>query len=197
MKNLPHLRFLCTTAIVTAVSTAIGTYALPSFAGTIIVENPYERFPNRSSETTTTIINRPSNIPSPGSTTSLAALPNGVYRAISPVEICGTSQFQTQSERTFFTFRKLGNRVTGNLEFPDRRLLACGSGTVEDNLIVGDAVTSPESSFVFGRDALVPIPSLQLGRFVAGNRYTNSVLDLNGFRRIETGTATPPSACFY
>ncbi|MGD1867839.1 MAG: hypothetical protein ACFB0D_25080 [Phormidesmis sp.] len=193
MKTFSALRALATVAF----STTLSLVALPGLAGTIIIENPYERFPNRSSQTTTTTTTNVSSpsIPRPGFTASVAALPNGVYRAISPVGFGNPNQFPFQPERTLFTFRKLGNRIVGNLEYADRTLLACVSGTVEDNFVIGEAVTNQDSSFIFGQSA-APTPSLQLGDFVAGNRYRDSVLNLSGFRRIDTGIVAPPSACF-
>jgi len=193
MKTLSALRALAPVTF----SAALGLFALPSIAGTIIIENPYDRYPDRSTTTTTTTTTANTTTPSiarPGFTASLEVLPNGAYRAISPIGFSNPNQFPFQPERTLFTFRKLGNRIVGNLEYPDRTLLACVTGTVQDNFIVGDAVANQNSSFVFGQSA-APTPSLQLGNFVAGNVYRNSVLDLNGFRRIEVGQFVPPSAC--
>ncbi|MEM9150067.1 MAG: hypothetical protein AAGB19_06390 [Cyanobacteria bacterium P01_F01_bin.3] len=194
MKPLSAFRFLH----VFTLSASLSMVAIPGLAGTIIIENPYERFPNRSSTTTTTTTVTPSQrvLVSPGLTASLSDLPNGIYRTVSPTRFGDARQLPLRVDRTLFTFRKLGNRVIGNLEFADRTFLACVSGTIEGNSIVGEAITREDSSFVIAQDGFTPSPALQLGNFVAGNRFTNSVLDLNGFRRIDTGTVAPPNACF-
>lgn len=159
--------------------------------------------------------------------TSLAALPNGNYRVVSPTglnnslqnstlqnstlpssiglgnstldnsPISNNNEFSQPEDSALFTFRKFGNSIVGNFEYSDSDLAACVSGTVEGNTIIGEAVTGSRSTFVLGQAYLGPSLSLQLGEFVAGDRYTESTLDLNGFSRINAGTTAPPTACTF
>ena len=205
-----------------AAAAALGFVALPSFANTFAhttvsdvrcLNNPIESRIIRGGRRSTTrrVICAPTDsviantqifpdlpsITGPRLDSSLAALPNGTYRAVSPTSLISTSSFPYQQDRTLFTFQKLGNRIVGNIEYFDSTLVACVSGTIDGNAVVGDAITRFSNSFVVGQNALAPTASLQLGNFSAGNRYTDSVLDLNGFRFIQRGLATPPPACFY
>ncbi|MGB5913353.1 MAG: hypothetical protein WBG63_00705 [Phormidesmis sp.] len=130
--------------------------------------------------------------------TSIATLPDGNYRVAALASRSLYPSFYTTnpySASTLFTFRKLGNVITGNFEYLDNGLEACISGTVEGNTIVGQAYTNSGETFRLNQSYLGPDLSLQLGNAVTFNRYDASVLNLNGFTRINSGTTTPPAVC--
>lgn len=134
--------------------------------------------------------------------TSVAALPNGNYRVELPTDfddstVDESTVLSQPGNSALFIFRKFSNSIVGNFEYADGDLAACVSGTVEGNTIIGDAVTSSRSTFVLGQAYLGPSLSLRLGEFIAGDRYTDSVLNLNGFRRVNAGTVLPPTACTF
>ncbi len=129
---------------------------------------------------------------------SIATLPDGNYRVAALASRSLYPSIHTTnpySASTLFTFRKLGNVITGNFEYLDNGLEACISGTVDGNTIIGQAYTNSGATFRLNQSYLGPNLSLQLGNAVTSNRYDASVLDLNEFTRISTGTVTPPAVC--
>lgn len=127
--------------------------------------------------------------------TSLAALPDGNYRVASPAAIEGSDTTDAYSASTLFTFRKLGDVVTGNFEYLNSDRQACISGNVTGNIITGQAYTDSGETFVLSRRYLGPSLTLELGEAVTFSRYDDSVLDLNGFTRINAGKTQPPIGC--
>ena len=126
---------------------------------------------------------------------SLAALPDGNYRVASPAAIAGVDTTDAYSASTLFTFRKLGDVVTGNFEYLNGDRKACIRGNITGNTITGEAYTDSGETFVLGQRYLGPSLSLALGEAVTFRRYDASVLDLNGFTRISAGTTQPPVGC--
>ena len=127
--------------------------------------------------------------------TSIATLPDGNYRVASPAAITGEDADDAYSASTLFTFRKIGDVVTGDFEYLDSDRSACISGNVSGNLITGQAYTDNGETFTLGRRYLGPSLSLELGEAVTFRRYNSSTLDLNGFTRINAGTTQPPVGC--
>ena len=127
--------------------------------------------------------------------TTLAALPDGNYRVASPAAIAGTDTTDAYAASTLFTFRKLGDVVTGSFEYLNSDRQACISGSITGNTITGEAYTDSGETFILGRSYLGPSLSLELGEAVTFSRYDSSVLDLNGFTRINAGTKQPPVGC--
>ncbi len=210
MRNMPLLRKLFTVAI----PLAFGLSAAPSLAGTIFVQ-PVRRQPVRRTVDDRTVNNRTvenhrsrlfqlphsrrSLPPLTRQATSIATLPDGNYRVATLALRRGlySSSYTPDpySASTLFTFRKLGNVITGSFEYLEDGLEACISGTVDGNTIVGQAYTNSGEIFQLNQRYLGDAIALQLGNAVAFNRYDASVLDLNGFTRINTGTAIPPAVC--
>jgi len=68
-------------------------------------------------------------------------------------------------------------------------------GSVEGNIVTGQAFTEDLGANVLGRNYLDLGLALELGERTAGDRYSNSVLNLGGFSRINAGATTPPNRC--
>lgn len=120
----------------------------------------------------------------------IAALPDGNYR----FTIGAGSLFsEADSDSPRFTFRKLGNVVTGNFDYPEDGASACITGTVEGNTVIGQAFTSSAGTSILGQRYLGSSLSLRFEDGLAGN---SASLDLNGFDRITAGSTLPPSSCF-
>lgn len=126
---------------------------------------------------------------------SISALPDGNYRVTTAAESSAANAFDGAPNSALFTFRKLGDAVTGNFTYPNSDLSACVSGTVEGNTVTGQAFTRDSGTVVIGQTYLGPRLDLRLGDVGIGNRYNNAVLNLNGFTRINAGTTVPPAVC--
>lgn len=119
----------------------------------------------------------------------LANLPDGNYRVVSasfPMRIV-TDEELLASGGALFLFRKFGDQITGTYGFIDHEGGSCITGELSDNQITGDAYGYSDSirSGVF----------LTLGEDAGGRRYTDSVLDLSSFSRINAGIRLPVEAC--
>lgn len=128
---------------------------------------------------------------------AIANLPDGNYRVTSatdPRNDISTAELSNRGGR-LFTFNKSGNTVTGNLNDFDSGLSACVTGSVEGDIVTGQAITDDLATDVLGRKYLDLGLALELGNQVGQNRYNNSVLNLSGFSRINAGEATPPTSC--
>ncbi len=141
--------------------------------------------------------------PSPSSSTqpvapTLAALPNGNYRMAS-AEF--TNNIVSDEELLakggyLFTFRKFGNKVTGNFGHIDHERGACVTGTVSGNTITGEAYTVNEPTTIGGKTYLDPLGVLLLGNPTTGEvRYNNSVMNVEGLFQINAGTQIPRESC--
>ena len=135
---------------------------------------------------------------------SIAALPDGNYRVTSTSAALDTSNLGLEKlgaesdsfqNVALFTFRKLGNTVTGNFTYLGSELNACVTGTIEGNTVTGQAFTRNSETVVIGQRYLGPGLSLRLNDAGIGDRYDNAILDLNGFTRINAGTSIPPAVC--
>ncbi|MGD1898098.1 MAG: hypothetical protein ACFB16_14230 [Phormidesmis sp.] len=125
--------------------------------------------------------------------TPIAALPDGNYRLTSDPYADNDSP---DTAVTQFLFRKLGDTITGNLEYlGNDGPKACISGTLEGNTVVGEASTNSTTNRVLGRNYLGDRLDLQLGDTANLNRYSDATLDLSGFTRINAGTVAPPAVC--
>lgn len=128
--------------------------------------------------------------------TEIAALPDGNYRFTTPSSVGRSVDGGGLSATSpLFTFRKQGNSVTGNFEYPEDGLTACVAGTVQGNTVIGQAFTNSGGTAVLNENYLGPSLSLRLGTTGSGNQYDDAVLNLNGFSRINAGTTAPPAAC--
>ena len=127
----------------------------------------------------------------------VANLPDGNYRIISAANVANDISNAELANRggRLFTFSKSGNTVTGNLNDFDSGFSACVAGSLNGNLVTGQAFTNDLATNVLGRNYLGLGLALELGEHVAGDRYDNSVLNLSGFSRINAGTASPPTRC--
>lgn len=127
----------------------------------------------------------------PAPTASFADLPDGNYRLTSadfPFRIVSTQEL-LESDGTVFLFRKQGNRVVGSFGYPETDNSICISGTIEGNVVTGQAVL--EST-----EATIPeAPALTISNRAAGGRSMDAALNLNGFSRINAGTVLPQQAC--
>lgn len=128
---------------------------------------------------------------------TLASLPDGNYRMATaeyPNRIV-TDQELLASGGYLFTFRKLGNTVTGNFGHIDHEEGACITGTVSGNTITGQAYTDDRPMTVDGQTYLDPERHLQLGQKVTNVRYDSSVMNVAGLSRINAGTRVPVESC--
>ena len=120
--------------------------------------------------------------------TEIAALPAGNYRYTT-----GTSDISANTDASpIFTFRKLGNFITGNFDYPLSGSRACITGTIEGNTIIGQAFSNSTGTTILGQRYLGENLSL---RFDDDFFSYDASLDLNGFNRINAGTTAPPSSC--
>ncbi len=128
---------------------------------------------------------------------AIANLPDGNYRVTSATNLRNdvSSAELANSGGRLFTFNKSGSTITGNLNDFDGGFNACVTGSVEGNIVTGQAFTNDLGADVLGRNYLDLGLTLELGDRVAGDRYNNSVLNLSGFSRINAGAATPPTGC--
>ncbi len=133
----------------------------------------------------------------PGRGFAIATLPDGNYRVTSAANVrndISTAELSSIGGR-LFTFNKSGSTITGNLNDFDGEFSACVVGSVEGNIVTGQAFTNDLGTNVLGRNYLDLGLALELGDRAAGDRYSNSVLNLSGFSRINAGAATPPNRC--
>lgn len=129
-------------------------------------------------------------------------LPDGNYRVASatyPPRVVSDQEL-VENGGALFLFRKRGNSITGNFSYIDSDIGACVTGTLAArNAVLGRAnvegktgvVTNAETGGAF----LGPDEYLQLGENVSGDRYESSILTLEGFSRINAGSALPPESC--
>ncbi len=128
---------------------------------------------------------------------AIANLPDGNYRVTSIANASndiGLAELSNRGGR-LFTFNKSGSTITGNLNDFDGGFSACVTGSVDGNVVTGQAITDDLGVNVLGRNYLDLGLTLALGEQVAGDRYSNSVLNLSGFSRINAGAVTPPARC--
>ncbi|MBE9060244.1 hypothetical protein [cf. Phormidesmis sp. LEGE 11477] len=128
---------------------------------------------------------------------AIASLPDGNYRLTSATNVpndISNAELASSGGR-LFTFKKSGNTIIGNLNDFDGGFNACVTGSVNGNLVTGQAFTNDLGTNVLGRNYLDPALTLELGEQATGDRYDNSVLNLSGFSRINAGTASPPTRC--
>jgi hypothetical protein len=133
----------------------------------------------------------------PGRGFAIANLPDGNYRVTSIANASndiGIAELSNRGGR-LFTFNKSGSTITGNLNDFDGGFSACVTGSVDGNVVTGQAITDDLGVNVLGRNYLDLGLTLALGEQVAGDRYSNSVLNLSGFSRINAGAVTPPARC--
>ncbi len=128
---------------------------------------------------------------------AIANLPDGNYRLTSTPNLSNdvSSSELANSGGRLFTFNKSGSTITGNLNDFDGGFNACVTGSVEGNVVTGQAVTNDLGADVLGRNYLDLGLALELGDRVGGDRYNNSVLNLSGFSRINAGQTSPPTRC--
>lgn len=131
------------------------------------------------------------------SPSAIANLPDGNYRITSALDAADDLSHAelASSGGRLFTFNKSGNTITGNLNDFDGGFSACVTGSVDGNIVTGQAFTNHQGTNVLGRRYLDLGLALELGSQVASDRYDNSVLNLNGFFRINAGTVVPPTRC--
>ena len=128
---------------------------------------------------------------------AIANLPDGNYRVTSATNLrndVGNAELASSGGR-LFTFNKSGSTITGNLNDFDGGFSACVTGSVEGNIVTGQAVTNDLGADVLGRNYLDLGLALELGDRVGSDRYSNSVLNLGGFSRINAGQTSPPTRC--
>lgn len=128
---------------------------------------------------------------------AVANLPDGNYRVTSATGVrndISTAELSNRGGR-LFTFNKSGSTITGSLNDFDGGFNACVTGSVEGNIVTGQAWTNDVGANVLGRNYLDLGLALELGDRVASDRYNNSVLNLGGFSRISAGAAVPPTRC--
>ena len=118
--------------------------------------------------------------------TAFSDLPDGNYRVLLP---SGRLQDNTVRDGRLFTFRKSGDRVTGNFDYVGTGDRACVTGTLQGNTVFGEAITSSPGVQVLDRTYLGSGLSLQL------SESSSAVLSLNGFSLINAGTVAPPTTC--
>jgi hypothetical protein len=142
----------------------------------------------------------PPATPPPTSVTpapTLASLPDGNYRMASaqyPVRVVTDAEL-LQNGGYLFTFRKVGNVITGNWGHIDHEEGACVTGTVSGNTITGQAYTDDQPTTINGKTYLDPMSVLQLGSPVSTGRYDGSVMNVASLSRINAGTQLPPETC--
>ncbi len=128
---------------------------------------------------------------------AIANLPDGNYRLTSAANLrndVSTAELANGGGR-LFTFNKSGSTITGNLNDFDGGFSACVTGSVEGNIVTGQAFTNDLGADVLGRNYLDLGLALELGDQVGGDRYNSSVLNLSGFSRINAGQISPPTRC--
>lgn len=150
---------------------------------------------------------QPPESPAPPATQSdpvlmIGDLPDGNYRVASasyPPRVVSDQEL-VENGGALFLFRKRGNSITGNFSYIDSDIGACVTGTLAArNAVLGRAnvegktgvVTNAETGGAF----LGPAEYLQLGENVSGDLYESSILTLEGFSRINAGSALPPESC--
>ena len=122
---------------------------------------------------------------------AISDLPDGNYRLL--LSSSGIDDGGFVRDGRLFTFRKLGDRVTGNFEYIGTGERACVSGTLQGNTVFGNAVTNSPGVRVLDRTYLGNGLSLQMSD--ERNRSGNAVLSLGGFSFVNAGTVAPPTAC--
>ena len=115
-------------------------------------------------------------------------LPDGNYRLLLSSSGIGDGGFVREGR--LFTFRKLGETVTGNFDYIGSGESACVTGTLQGNTVFGEAISNSAGVRVLDRTYLGSGLSLQMS-----DRDSSAVLDLNGFSFVNVGTVAPPTAC--
>ena len=158
-------------------------------------------YPSPAGTQTPTVIAPPPATPQ----TTFADLPNGNYRLASatyPPRVVSDSEL-IEKGGTLFLFRKFGEQITGRFSYIDSDLGACVTGKIEGNKIAGQAYTDDNGAYSKESKALFLGPGnyLQLEENASGatqtgaRSYNRAVLNLEGFSRINAGTALPPESC--
>ncbi|NJM96725.1 MAG: hypothetical protein HC800_05600 [Phormidesmis sp. RL_2_1] len=127
----------------------------------------------------------------------VADLPDGNYRFTSaeyPERVVSDEEL-LENGGTLFLFRKVGDTITGTFGYIDSEIGACLTGNLSGNTVTGQAYTDDSGSTVDGTTYLGPGSFLALGENTQGDRYEPSVLNLEGFSRINAGTVLPPESC--
>ena len=132
--------------------------------------------------------------------TALRDLPDGNYRLLLSSSGIGDDgsvddgfvDDGSVKEGRLFTFRKAGERVTGNFDYIGSGESACVTGTLQGNTVFGEAFTNAAGTRVLDRTYLGPGLSLQLSD---DPNDSSAVLSLDGFSLINAGTVAPPVAC--
>ncbi|MEM6452545.1 MAG: hypothetical protein AAF703_19790 [Cyanobacteria bacterium P01_D01_bin.105] len=121
---------------------------------------------------------------------ALSTLPDGNYRLL--LSASGVGESGAVTDGRLFTFRKLGNAITGNFDYVGSGDRACVTGTLQGNTVFGEALTNSAGINVLGSTYLGAGLSLQLSNAVNENA---AVLSLDGFSLINAGTIAPPTVC--
>lgn len=114
-------------------------------------------------------------------------LPDGNYRVTSadlPFRIV-TDQELLESEGTVFLFKKVGNTVSGDFFYPETDSSICVEGTLSGDVVSGRGKLDGTEGTVPNSDAL------STSNRSMGERFSEVVLDLRNFSRINAGTALP------
>jgi hypothetical protein len=138
----------------------------------------------------------------PGSQpTSIAQLPDGNYRFWSgtPTKAVFSMSELTKLGGALALIHKKGSQITTTFGYIDSDWSACVSGVASDNTITGQAfpftnLTSPTTTFVnFGPSNFLRVrnPTKVSGR----ESYSEAILDLSGFSRINMGQIVPRKSC--
>ena len=138
----------------------------------------------------TTPANTISNFPTRNRLREFSDLPDGNYRVL--LSSSGIGDGGVVRDGRLFTFRKLGETVTGNFDYIDSGESACVSGTLQGNTVFGEAFTDSAGVRVLDRNYLGSGLSLQLSDRAEDS---SAVLNLNGFSLVNAGTIAPPTAC--
>lgn len=121
----------------------------------------------------------------------LSNLPNGNYRLTSvafPFPIVSTQDL-LEVDTTVFLFRKRGNSIVGTFGYPETDNNVCISGTLEGNVVTGQASLGSTEATVPQSNAL------RISGQEMGGRSMDAVLNLNEFSRINAGAVLPPLEC--
>ncbi|MEO1790847.1 MAG: hypothetical protein AAFR25_01315 [Cyanobacteria bacterium J06629_19] len=191
MINQPYFYAALLDTDVAEVETGLGFEAVDATLGcgqvtaeTPAPEEPPAEIPEPSPETPTT-----ETPPAATPPQTLAELPNGNYRfaaAELPNRVV-TDEELLEAGGALFLFRKFGDSVTGNFSFIDSEGGSCITGVVDRNTVVGDAYAFSET--------VRAGTFLDLGTETEAGKYEGSVLNLEGFSRINAGTRLPVESC--
>jgi uncharacterized protein YecT (DUF1311 family) len=141
---------------------------------------------------------------------NITTLPDGNYRFVTadfpPPPAITSDEELVKAGGFLYLFRKRGDRVVGILGQIDSKNVICVSGKVEGNKVIGEATQINESLFNSARvigtnDTFAKWDSggyldVRRGK-KQGNKiqYSNAILNLNSFNRINAGSRVPPDSC--